>query len=77
VLLGVGENGIVGLEAVLLEELLITAFEVRKVLSRYSTPHSRRHALWRASIDLPDTLNVQERVLEAEQFVVSLGRHCV
>lgn len=77
VLLGVGENGVVGLEAVLLEELLITALRSEKVPLRCSTPHLEQDASRRTLIDLPDTLDIQERVLEAEQFVVSLSGHCV
>lgn len=77
VLLGVGEDRVVGLEAVLLEELLIAGFMSAKVPWRYSTPRLWRNAASRTSVDIPDTLDVQERVLKAEQFVVSLGSHCV
>jgi hypothetical protein len=40
-------------------------------------PTSKGKLQRKGPIDLPNTLNVQERVLEAKQFVVSLGRHCV
>lgn len=75
-LLGVGEDSVVGLEVVLLEELLITVLR-SEMFDEGTHPTSNHLASRRASIDLPNALDVQERVLETEQFVASLGSHCV
>jgi hypothetical protein len=78
VLLGIGEDGVVSLEAVLLEELLITEQRLEK-FHNGAQPHKQLFCSSAEieAFNLPDTLDIQERVLEAEQFVVSLGRHCV
>lgn len=62
-----GEDGVVGLQAVLLEELLITAGSCSSAIGPVAF----------IVVCLPDTLDVEERVLQAEEFEVSGGGHCV
>lgn len=74
-----GENSIVGLEAVLLEELLVSgcivsadrSFHVAMLQKARPLPGQEQPL----QENVPDTLNVKERVLQSKKFKVSLG-HC-
>jgi predicted rRNA methylase YqxC with S4 and FtsJ domains len=68
VLLGVCENSIVGLQLILVEESLVTANGQRKlivVLSLFTASRTKIKA-GKGTIDSPNTLDVQQRVLQAQ-----------
>jgi hypothetical protein len=68
VLLGVGEDRIVGLQAIFVEESLVTtAVSTSSLWHSFATKAQQQCGKYEErAIDIPNTLDIQQRVLEAQ-----------